>query len=97
MLACKYLVINTVRIPRFGLQKSFYFCRINPIEVVASCFHLLKRGLLTVKSVYYVLQIWAWERLPRIAPRRLRDVGPGQGPIQDGDQQLPGGPWGSRY
>lgn len=69
--------------------------------VLATLYRMLcrasKPGDKEIGGPLVLLQIWAWERLPRIAPRRLRDVGPGQGPIQDGDQQLPGGPWGSRW
>ena len=44
-----------------------------------------------------LLQIWAWERLIRIAPARRQVVAPGEVPIGLGDMLMPAGPRGSRW
>ena len=71
-----------------------------------SCYRLV-RILLHVNSycmayisiviAFKLLQIWAWERLIRIAPSRRQLVAPGEVPIGQGDMQMPAGPRGSRW
>ena len=46
---------------------------------------------------FKLLQIWAWERLIRIAPARRQVVAPGEVPIGQGDMQMPAEPRGSRW
>ncbi|KAI8021904.1 hypothetical protein LOK49_LG03G02975, partial [Camellia lanceoleosa] len=54
-------------------------------------------GPLVIVIVFKLLQIWAWERLIRIAPSRRQLVGPGELPMGEGDMQLPIEPRGSRW
>ena len=50
---------------------------------------------LSIVIALKLLQIWAWERLIRIAPSRRQVVAPGEVPIGQGAMQLPAGPRGS--
>ncbi|XP_028061490.1 serine/threonine-protein phosphatase 7 long form homolog [Camellia sinensis] len=52
-------------------------------------------GVTQIGGPLVLLQIWAWERLIRIAPSRQQLVGPGEVPIGQGDMQMPAGPRGS--
>ncbi|XP_028073290.1 serine/threonine-protein phosphatase 7 long form homolog [Camellia sinensis] len=54
-------------------------------------------GVTQIGGPLVLLQIWAWERLIRIAPSRRQVVAPGKVPISQGDMQLPAGPRGSRW
>ncbi|GFS35190.1 hypothetical protein Acr_00g0038310 [Actinidia rufa] len=56
-----------------------------------------KIGQRQIVGALLLLQIWAYERFPRICPYRVDDHTTGQQPLLIGGLQFPGGPWGARW
>ncbi|XP_028117595.1 serine/threonine-protein phosphatase 7 long form homolog [Camellia sinensis] len=80
-----------------NLLKLMYLPLFRDIDVIGQ----YSWGAVALACLYRMLcraaQIWAWERLIRIAPSRRQLVTPGEVPIGQGDMQLLPGPRGSRW